>query len=207
MYCLSTGNSDYESLIEEIKLFDMAEIRMDLCNLNSDQIKKVFSIHKNLLATFRKNINNTEHQRFVSLNNAILSGAKWIDIDYRTETKQFIEKFITIAKDQKVNIIISYHDFEKTPSEEFIHKIYTKIKNLSPTLIKLVFYSNSDNDNEIVLSLYSKYKDILAFNMGDRGKRTRIECIRKGAPFTFVKSEMEQTAEGQMTLKEIMQYS
>lgn len=207
MYCLSTGNSDYESLIEEIKLFDMAEIRMDLCNLNSDQIKKVFSIHKNLLATFRKNINNTEHQRFVSLKNAILSGAKWIDIDYRTETKQFIEKFITIAKDQKVNIIISYHDFEKTPSEEFIHKIYTKIKNLSPTLIKLVFYSNSDNDNEIVLSLYSKYKDILAFNMGDRGKRTRIECIRKGAPFTFVKSEMEQTAEGQMTLKEIMQYS
>jgi len=207
MYCLSTGNSDYESLIEEIKLFDMAEIRMDLCNLNSDQIKKVFSIHKNLLATFRKNINNTEHQRFVSLKNAILSGAKWIDIDYRTETKQFIEKFITIAKDQKVNIIISYHDFEKTPSEEFIHKIYTKIKNLSPTLIKLVFYSNSDKDNEILLSLYSKYKDILAFNMGDRGKRTRIECIRKGAPFTFVKSEMEQTAEGQMTLKEIMQYS
>ncbi len=207
MYCLSTGNSDYESLIEEIKLFDMAEIRLDLCNLNSYQIKKVFSIHKNLLATFRKNINNTEHQRFVSLNNAILSGAKWIDIDYRTETKQFIEKFITIAKDQKVNIILSYHDFEKTPSEEFIHKIYTKIKNLSPTLIKLVFYSNSDNDNEIVLNLYSKYKDILAFNMGDRGKRTRIECIRKGAPFTFVKSEMEQTAEGQMTLKEIMQYS
>jgi len=207
MYCLSTGNSDYESLIEEIKLFDMAEIRLDLCNLNSYQIKKVFSIHKNLLATFRKNINNTEHQRFVSLKNAILSGAKWIDIDYRTETKQFIEKFITIAKDQKVNIIISYHDFEKTPSEEFIHKIYTKIKNLSPTLIKLVFYSNSDKDNEILLSLYSKYKDILAFNMGDRGKRTRIECIRKGAPFTFVKSEMEQTAEGQMTLKEIMQYS
>lgn len=207
MYCLSTGNSDYESLIEEIKLFDMAEIRLDLCNLNSYQIKKVFSIHKNLLATFRKNINNTEHQRFVSLKNAILSGAKWIDIDYRTETKQFIEKFITIAKDQKVNIILSYHDFEKTPSEEFIHKIYTKIKNLSPTLIKLVFYSNSDNDNEIVLNLYSKYKDILAFNMGDRGKRTRIECIRRGAPFTFVKSEMEQTAEGQMTLKEIMQYS
>ena len=207
MYCLSTGNSDYESLIEEIKLFDMAEIRLDLCNLNSDQIKKVFSIHKNLLATFRKNINNTEHQRFVSLKNAILSGAKWIDIDYRTETKQFIEKFITIAKDQKVNIIISYHDFEKTPSEEFIHKIYTKIKNLSPTLIKLVFYSNSDNDNEIVLSLYSKYKDILAFNMGEKGKRTRIDCIRRGAPFTFVKSEMEQTAEGQMTLKEIMQYS
>lgn len=207
MYCLSTGNSDYESLIEEIKLFDMAEIRLDLCNLNSYQIKKVFSIHKNLLATFRKNINNTEHQRFVSLKNAILSGAKWIDIDYRTETKQFIEKFITIAKDQKVNIILSYHDFEKTPSEEFIHKIYTKIKNLSPTLIKLVFYSNSDNDNEIVLNLYSKYKDILAFNMGEKGKRTRIECIRKGAPFTFVKSEMEQTAEGQMTLKEIMQYS
>lgn len=207
MYCLSTGNSDYESLIEEIKLFDMAEIRLDLCNLNSYQIKKVFSIHKNLLATFRKNINNTEHQRFVSLNNAILSGAKWIDIDYRTETKQFIEKFITIAKDQKVNIILSYHDFEKTPSEDFIHKIYTKIKNLSPTLIKLVFYSNSDNDNEIVLNLYSKYKDILAFNMGEKGKRTRIECIRRGAPFTFVKSEMEQTAEGQMTLKEIMQYS
>lgn len=207
MYCLSTGNSDYESLIEEIKLFDMAEIRLDLCNLNSYQIKKVFSIHKNLLATFRKNINNTEHQRFVSLKNAILSGAKWIDIDYRTETKQFIEKFITIAKDQKVNIILSYHDFEKTPSEEFIHKIYTKIKNLSPTLIKLVFYSNSDNDNEIVLNLYSKYKDILAFNMGEKGKRTRIECIRRGAPFTFVKSEMEQTAEGQMTLKEIMQYS
>lgn len=207
MYCLSTGNSDYESLIEEIKLFDMAEIRLDLCNLNSYQIKKVFSIHKNLLATFRKNINNTEHQRFVSLKNAILSGAKWIDIDYRTETKQFIEKFITIAKDQKVNIILSYHDFEKTPSEDFIHKIYTKIKNLSPTLIKLVFYSNSDNDNEIVLNLYSKYKDILAFNMGEKGKRTRIECIRRGAPFTFVKSEMEQTAEGQMTLKEIMQYS
>lgn len=207
MYCLSTGNSDFQSLIEEIKAYDMAEIRLDLCNFDFNQIKKIFSIHHNLIATFRKNDCNSEIQRFESLKYAVLSGAKWIDLDYLTETKEFLKKLIKIAKDQKVNIIISYHDFEKTPSEEFIHKIYTKIKNFSPTLVKLVFYSNTEEDNDRVLDLYSKYPEILAFNMGQIGKRTRIECIKRGAPFTFVKSEMEQTAEGQMTLKEIMQYS
>lgn len=207
MYCLSTGNSDFQSLIEEIKAYDMAEIRLDLCNLNFVQIKKVFSIHRNLIATFRKNERNSEIQRLDTLKYAMRSGAKWIDIDYRNETEEFINKLIEIAGEQKVNIIISYHDFEKTPTEEFIDEIYYKIKSLSPAIIKLVFYCKSEKDNDIVLDLYSKYHDILAFNMGEKGKRTRIECIKRGAPFTFVKSKMEQTAEGQMTINEIMQYS
>jgi 3-dehydroquinate dehydratase-1 len=207
MYCLSTGNPNFQSLIEEIKAYDMAEIRLDLCNFNSDQIKNVFSIHPNLIATFRKNNSNNETQRFDSLKDAILSGAKWIDIDYLTETKEFIKRLTKIAKENKLGIIISYHDYEKTPSDEFIHEIYSKIIRLSPNLVKLVFYCNSEKDNERVLELYSKYSNIIAFNMGEKGKRTRIECIKGGALFTFVKSETEQTAEGQMTLKEIMQYS
>lgn len=40
MYCLSIGDQDIEFVISEIKNFEIAEIRLDLCNFKKSSLNK-----------------------------------------------------------------------------------------------------------------------------------------------------------------------
>ncbi|MEZ4908279.1 MAG: type I 3-dehydroquinate dehydratase [Saprospiraceae bacterium] len=55
--CLSVGNKNFNSVLNIIPKYEMAEIRLDLCHFSYIQIEELFKSHKNLMATFR---NSTE---------------------------------------------------------------------------------------------------------------------------------------------------
>lgn len=203
MYCLSIGNQSAKKIIKIINDFEIAEIRLDLCDLDKSQITQVFSSHDNLIATFRKVENYSDKYRLKALKNAIKNGAKWIDVDMESNSKEFINEIDKIRIKYNIKLILSIHDYEKTPQlnkiEEFIYNGYY----LKADLIKLAFFANSNMDNTKVLSLYERHDNILAFNMGEIGKETRIRALELGAPFTYVSLPEAKTAPGQMTKEEI----
>lgn len=184
----------------------MAEIRLDLCKLNLQEIDKLFKSHGNLIATFRKSGKIRDCKRVINLKKAIESGAAFIDLDY-LDDRSIMPELKELALQHGTRIIVSFHDHEKTPEKEAIYDLIGKISELKPDLIKLVFYSKSPEDNQRVLDLYKSFNNLVAFNMGQIGKMTRIASIRLGAPFTYVRGENFPTAEGQMTLKEMKMYS
>lgn len=206
MYCLSIGDQDIEFVISEIKNFEIAEIRLDLCNFKKEQLEQVFSQHDNLIATFRKSEIYNDKIRKKYLIKAMKSGAAWIDIDFLNDSESLRKELIDYARAHNKKIIISVHDHDKTPDNEWIRSIIESIRSYKPDIIKLVFSARNESDNERVMGLYNTYDKLIAFNMGVIGKPTRVKCLSYGAPFTYVRTERCQTASGQMTLEEMMQY-
>ena len=84
MICVSLNITDVDQCIEALKSLEMAEIRIDLAGYNEQQVERVFSSHKNLIATCRPD-NITDEKRLKLLIRAIESGAAFVDVEYESD--------------------------------------------------------------------------------------------------------------------------
>jgi len=205
MYCVSIGIKDYKKTLEVIREYEMAEIRLDLCSFDRRQVKSVFSSHKNLIATYRRGTESFDYRDSI-IKTAIAHGAAWLDLDMEHNAEEYISNLKEFCSGYNTKLILSIHNYIETPPLEKIESYIKKAKSLNADLTKLVFYSNTEADNENVLSLYKQNTDIVAFNMGKLGMVTRVASITLGAPFTYVALDEQTTAPGQMTIDQIKKY-
>lgn len=206
MYCVSIGIKDFNKAIEVIQDYEMAEIRLDLCDFSTIQVKEIFSSHENLIATYRKNREYRMEERENDIKVSIVRGAKWLDLDMEHNSNKDIKELKRYCNKHNTKLILSVHNYEKTPGKGEIEEYIDKAKSLGADIIKLVFYSNNEKDNDRVLSLYDNNNNIVAFNMGEIGKETRVKALILGAPFTYVALTGTQTAPGQMTIDDMKKY-
>ncbi len=124
-----------------------------------------------------------------------------LDVEFNTIQKD--KKLATYLKKSKSKLLISWHDFKKTPNESQLRVKFNKMKKFSD-VVKIVTVAKSVSDASRLLSLYSvksKSKTI-AFCMGEQGKFSRILCLHLGSPFTYV-SLGKAIAPGQFSVNEI----
>ena len=199
--CLSIGHTGFNQVVELLNGVALAEIRIDLLELDEVQLKSVFSLHKNLIATFRAN--NGEFEKMVStLNLAIDNGCAYIDIDVDTP-ESYRNELIEKAKVSGCKVILSYHNFSETPNTELLDGIVNNLFKMGADIAKVACMANIEEDCRRVLQLYSSHKNLVAFAMGEIGKSTRISAINLGAPFTYASVKGKETAPGQMSYEEI----
>jgi len=124
-----------------------------------------------------------------------------LDVEFNTIQKD--KKFATYLKKSKCKLLISWHDFKKTPNESQLKSRYNKMRKFS-NVVKIVTVAKNVSDASRVLSLYSvKSKNkMIAFCMGEQGKFSRILCLHLGSPFTYV-SLGKAIAPGQFSVNEI----
>lgn len=194
--CVSLGSISYQELIALLPSFPLAEIRMDLLNLNSSEFQQIFASHPNLIATYRSN--NPEEDHSGLLINAINAGAAWVDIDVETP-KEIAHRIKSAAHDKQCKVIVSFHNFQATPTRPELLNIINRVQRHRPEMIKLACMANSYSDCSRVLSLYEEFSNILAFCMGQLGAITRIAAPILGAPFTFASLPEKETAPGQLS--------
>ena len=124
-----------------------------------------------------------------------------LDVEFNTIQKD--KKLATYLKKSKSKLLISWHDFKRTPNESQLRTKFNKMKKFSD-VVKIVTVAKSVSDASRLLSLYSvksKSKTI-AFCMGEQGKFSRILCLHLGSPFTYV-SLGKAIAPGQFSVDEI----
>ena len=124
-----------------------------------------------------------------------------LDIEFNALQKD--KQFLNSMKNSRVKILVSWHDFKKTPSLINLNKKLRDMKKLSE-YVKIVTMAKTVNEAVKILSLYndsSKIK-LIAFAMGEEAKFTRILCLLMGSPFTYV-SLKKAIAPGQFSLDEI----
>ncbi len=124
-----------------------------------------------------------------------------LDVEYNTIQRD--QKFATYLKRSKCKLLVSWHDFKRTPNDSQLKTKYNKMRRYSD-VIKIVTVAKNVSDASRLLSLYSiKSKNkIIAFCMGEQGKFSRILCLHLGSPFTYV-SLGKAIAPGQFSLNEI----
>ena len=197
MICVAISDTDFEKCQSVLKKTDMAEIRLDLTQFTEEQVKKVFSHQKKLIATYRP-LEGKEEERMVLLKSAIEAGADYVDIEFES-SDEHRKELTEFAHRHNCDVIVSYHNYECTPSQGDLRKIVAECFQKGGDLAKIATMVRTNNNNADILSLYNIPGRVVAFGMGNLGKITRIVAPFLGAEFTYAAmDEGAQTAPGQI---------
>ena len=197
-----------QTVKKAIKKSNYIEIRFDFLNPHQvpESLELVKKYLKRSVCTLRP---KSEGGKFSGSENERLSILKLIaeynpfllDVEYNTLRKN--KQFANYIKKTRTDLLVSWHDFKKTPNDSTLNKILNQMTKFSKN-IKIVTTASSTNDSTRVLSLYNNASklNLIAFSMGEYGKMSRILCLFLGSPYTYV-SLGKPIAPGQFSLDEI----
>jgi len=160
----------------------------DLIELRLDFLIEPFDI-KTLLAecplpaivTYRPtreggNYTGDEASRIAVLEQAMLAGAAYIDIEADSVDK--------IKKLGQTKLIASFHNFELTPDD--LNDRVAKVAQSQCDIVKFAVMVNNLSDNNIIFNaIQTCTKPIIGMGMGELGEMTRILNLRFGSFLTF----------------------
>ena len=206
MICTSIQHKTLDEILELLQSgrIEMAEIRLDLCPLDLDEIETLFSLSDvPLIATCRLADQDAEQK----LLKAVEAGAKYLDLEVEAPSwlgrnlRQACQKYGTV-------LIRSFHDFKGTPSRAILLSMLERCRNYGGEVAKIVTTAQSEADVERVMELYEDVLPgtLVAFCMGEEGRESRLEALAKGAPFSYASlGEDDATAPGQWTTAKMME--
>ena len=200
MICVSIQNKDFQEIQKILETVEMAEIRLDRCALEDDEIEQLFQDSDvPLIATCRM---SEESQAPELLEMAIRAGAKYADLEM--EAPAAVGRRIREACREYGTVLIrSYHDFTGTPPLEVLQSLAERARSFGGEVVKMVTTATSEADNATVQALYKDAAPgtLVAFCMGEAGRPSRLDALRYGAPFTYAcLNEDDATAPGQWSL-------
>ena len=214
MICTTIQNKTAEQILEALEHCEMAEIRLDRCELSARDTENVFTSDVPLVATCRiaevaQNEPSlqglTDSAREIKamqiaekrLVRAIEAGARYVDVEIEAQ-KQMSKRVRSAAHENGTIFIRSYHDFEGTDSYEALKALVEKCKYHGADIVKLVTTAHSSEDVEKVMALYEWAKceniDLIAFCMGEAGRQSRLDCLKYGAPYTYAALSADEAA-------------
>ncbi len=198
MICVSLSDTEFDKCLDLVKKFELTEIRLDLTGFNKFQVERLFSSGNKLIATCRPG-NISDKERKELLKTAIKSGANYVDIEFETDFG-FKQEIISSALNKNCDVIISYHNFDHTPSREQLKIIVSQSFDMGASVAKVACMVQKPEDNASLLSVYEPGKRIVSVGMGELGKISRIAALFMGAEFTFASASDEfPTAPGQIS--------
>jgi 3-dehydroquinate dehydratase type I len=193
-----------------------AEPWADLIELRADYLKQVKlaplleNRRKPCIVTHRRKeeggkYKGEERKRLSVLQDAIDLAADYVDVELATK-RSFVQGLI--RNKGGTHVILSFHDFRRTPSHKELQKLFDRMVRLGADVIKVVSFARSWEDNLTILSLIpfakARKQEIVAFCMGEKGKVSRLFSPCLGAAWTYASlNKVKASAPGQMTVRQV----
>lgn len=182
---------------------DLAEFRIDLLSFASDtkqviglghELKKILG-NKPLIATIRtKNeggqleISDADYGKTYQayLKNPFMD---WLDVEMFRDQK-VVSEIVQKAHQKKVLIVMSNHDFQKTPSQDEIEKRLLKQDQMGADILKIAVMPKSKQDVFTLMNATLKVsqqttKPLLTMSMGQLGTISRVATANMGGSYSF----------------------
>jgi len=191
-----------------LKKSDYAEIRFDF--LKIEQIPEALEIIKKdlnkIVCTLRPKTEGgkfpgNEKERIAILKLIAEYNPLLLDVEFNTLKRNL--SLVRYLKSTKTKLLVSWHDFKKTPSTAELKKKMNQMSKFSSN-VKIVSTAKSTDDSNRMLELYNKKgrNNLISFAMGDLGRISRILCLYLGSPYTYV-SLGKAVAPGQFSVDEV----
>jgi 3-dehydroquinate dehydratase len=110
---------------------------------------------------------------------------------------------------RRTKLIVSHHDFKKTPSLKTLKNIYVRAGAAGADIVKLSVFANTYEDNLRLLGLGAavgarkRRRPLIITSMGQKGRIGRIAAPLFGSIIVFAAPNKKSlTAPGQLTLEE-----
>ncbi|MGI5912335.1 MAG: type I 3-dehydroquinate dehydratase [Syntrophomonadaceae bacterium] len=226
--CVPMVGENLPQLLEEAYILkdlpiDMAEWRVDFFKevLNLDKVKEALQDIRNILPatpiifTFRSaregGAQNISTEYYMELNKAMVLTRKVdiIDVELFNKEKD-IKELVNVAHANGVAVIISNHDFQKTPAKEEIVTRLLKAIELGGDLPKIAVMPNSTADVLTLLDATRTMKEeyeagpIITMSMGGQGVISRLSGELFGSALTFGAAR-KASAPGQIAAADLRQ--
>ncbi|EXS24126.1 catabolic 3-dehydroquinate dehydratase [Acinetobacter baumannii 573719] len=182
---------------------DLAEFRIDLLSFASDtkqvialghELKKILG-NKPMIATIRtKNeggqleISDVDYGKTYQayLKNPFMD---WLDVEMLRDQK-VVSEIVQKAHQKKVLIVMSNHDFQKTPSQDEIEKRLLKQDQMGADILKIAVMPKSKQDVFTLMNATLKVsqqttKPLLTMSMGQLGTISRVATANMGGSYSF----------------------
>lgn len=224
--CVPIVGENTTQLIDEIKSLrklevDLVEWRMDyykkIQNLNQitqvvEQIRETLG-DMPLLATFRSKKEGGQKELsvadYIQLNKRVLATGKvdLIDVELFTGDNE-VKEIVDFAHRHNVKIVMSNHDFNKTPCKEEIVKRLCKMQALNADLPKIAVMPRTPQDVLVLLGatneMNEQYADrpIITMSMAKIGIISRLAGEIFGSALTFGAAKVA-SAPGQIEAGEL----
>lgn len=140
---------------------------------------------------------------------AIKFGADYIDIPIRMPEK-LNKKIVQEAGKMKCKVIISHHDFKKTPGYSELKKMAVSLKKRGANIIKIATFAGDLQDAVNIVALAKHLEGLkiphILIAMGRKGILSRILTPTLGGEMMFASlGKKGQTAPGQLSAKKLRQ--
>ena len=188
---------------------DLVEVRLDELSNHQEISTVAKSVEIPVVATNRPvsqrgSFAGPESERLSLLMDAVEGGAAYLDIESSTsQLDQVIETF----RKTGAKIILSHHDYSRTPRISELKSTLTKLQKNNSDLCKIVTTARSLEDNLTILSLLKtnrRNNPLISFAMGKPGVWSRILSPFYGADFTYASLKRGlETAPGQPGISEL----
>jgi len=190
---------------------DLAEVRLDFLPKPEGALPAIEKAPSGLevIATLRPaweggRFRGKEGRRLEILERAA-EVADYIDVELGADSGRIRDA--AHAKGGK--LIISWHDFRKTPSLSNLSEVVARERKAGADVCKAIATARSFSDNTILLELVgSKAKEfpLVAFCMGELGIASRILSPLFGAAFTYACLEYgRESAAGQVSIDDLIE--
>jgi 3-dehydroquinate dehydratase-1 len=226
LICLPLVARDRESLLEQAR--ELKSLNPDLLEWRIDGYEKVADIHDCLLVLkelrplidqipliFTCRIDReggmqeiSQQKRLELFKGAMESGdVDIVDIELCNE-KEFIESVREMAGANKVALILSYHNFNNTPDEEFICNKLSEARKAGADIAKLAVMPTNYSDVLNLLSATNRARTgavdipMITISMGEQGGISRLAGGLFGSDITFGLGR-ESSAPGQMPIDDL----
>jgi 3-dehydroquinate dehydratase-1 len=201
--CVSIGPEDVKSIEKEAdRAFqlgaDYVEIRFDFLKPDSlpAALNAATGIKDRTVYTLRP---KSEGGMFSGSEESRLH---WLYVELDTLKKN--DELADFLEGKKSPLLVSWHDFEKTPPSDYIADLLSEMRTYS-NYVKIVTTAQSIEDSLRLLELYETAMGLspIFFAMGDAGVISRLLCnIIGNAPFTYASLE-KIIAPGQLTVQQM----
>lgn len=180
----------------------LVELRLDLIAEDPEVLYERIGKDVKTVVTCRpETVSDTERARLLAA--CIHHGATYVDLELEADSG-FTYPLIELAGEKACEVIISHHDFERTPSEETLQDLLGQCFQRGANVAKIATMVHDRDDLVRLFSLYRSRGRKVVLGMGDAGRISRVAGPYLGAEFTFAApGEGSETAPGQLSFQEL----
>jgi len=173
---------------------DLIEARLDLLpEVNSEEIKRFLDLVADYgfytVSTLRPNweggnFKGEDSERLKFFEEIVKHPATGaVDVELRSS---ILPEVASLVKEERKKLIVSYHDFEKTPPNGEIEEILHRCKEVGADIVKVAFMGKRQEDAARVCCVLSQFNHPKIFMvMGEVGSFTRVVGFSFGSLLTY----------------------
>ncbi|KAF8776504.1 hypothetical protein HU200_003215 [Digitaria exilis] len=148
-----------------------------------------------------------DEPRFEALLLAMELGAEYVDIEFKVADK-FLH-FLSGRKPETCKLIVSFHNYEYTPSVNELLSLVDQIQATGADIVKIATSATEIDDVSIMFQVLDHCKakkvQVIGLVMKERGFISQILCAKYGGYLTFASLEKgKESAPGQPTVAELI---